>query len=84
MALAQPTTDEDNDDEMEIVDSDQEVEDEDPNAKNDDFKSLSKAIEPTLTFKESLLDFFKGFWIAIRFLPFLKLCGTAFLIFNGF
>ena len=36
------------------------------------------------TFAESIADFFKGFWISLKFLPFLKLCGVAFLIFNGF
>jgi GPH family glycoside/pentoside/hexuronide:cation symporter len=29
-------------------------------------------------------DFFKGFWISLKFRPFLKLSATAFLVFNGF
>jgi GPH family glycoside/pentoside/hexuronide:cation symporter len=29
-------------------------------------------------------DFFKGFWSALKFKPFVQLCITAFLIFNGF
>lgn len=28
--------------------------------------------------------FFRGFWITLRFKPFLKLCGATFLVFNGF
>lgn len=32
----------------------------------------------------SMKDFFHGFWTAIKFRPFLKLCLTAFLSFNGF
>ena len=32
----------------------------------------------------NMVDFCKGFWLAIKFRPFLKLCVTAFLIFNGF
>lgn len=37
-----------------------------------------------LGFGKSVLDFFKGFWTSIKFKPFLKLCGVAFLVFNGF
>ncbi len=33
---------------------------------------------------EICMDFFKGFAIAIRFKPFMKLCVATFLIFNGF
>jgi GPH family glycoside/pentoside/hexuronide:cation symporter len=33
---------------------------------------------------ENVVKFFKGFWITIRFSPFLKLCGATFLVFNGF
>jgi GPH family glycoside/pentoside/hexuronide:cation symporter len=36
------------------------------------------------SFWASMLDFFKGFGSVIRFKPFLLLCSTAFLIFNGF
>jgi GPH family glycoside/pentoside/hexuronide:cation symporter len=32
----------------------------------------------------SMLDFFRGFMITIRFVPFLKLCAATFLVFNGF
>ncbi len=32
----------------------------------------------------SMLDFFKGFLITIKFKPFLSLCGATFLVFNGF
>ena len=34
--------------------------------------------------KENVLNFARGFWITIRFLPFLKLCGATFLVFNGY
>ncbi len=33
---------------------------------------------------EMVADFFKGFWISLKFRPFLKLSATAFLVFNGF
>lgn len=29
-------------------------------------------------------SFLRGFWITLRFKPFLKLCGATFLVFNGF
>ncbi len=32
----------------------------------------------------TVADFFKGFWISLKFRPFLKLCATAFLVFNGY
>lgn len=32
----------------------------------------------------TVLDFFKGFVITIKFKPFLMLCGATFLVFNGF
>jgi GPH family glycoside/pentoside/hexuronide:cation symporter len=32
----------------------------------------------------NMLDFFRGFLITIRFVPFLKLCAATFLVFNGF
>ncbi|MDQ8197052.1 MFS transporter [Pelagicoccus enzymogenes] len=34
--------------------------------------------------KRNAVGFAKGFWATIRFLPFLKLCGATFLVFNGF
>ncbi len=33
---------------------------------------------------ENIVDFFKAFWITIKFVPFLKLCAATFLVFNGF
>ncbi|MDH3510530.1 MAG: MFS transporter [Gammaproteobacteria bacterium] len=32
----------------------------------------------------SMMDFFHGFLITLRFVPFLKLCAATFLVFNGF
>jgi GPH family glycoside/pentoside/hexuronide:cation symporter len=32
----------------------------------------------------SMMDFFRGFLITLRFVPFLKLCAATFLVFNGF
>ena len=32
----------------------------------------------------NVLSFFKGFFITIKFSPFLKLCAATFLVFNGF
>ena len=32
----------------------------------------------------NLVSFFRGFWITIKFVPFLKLCVATFLVFNGF
>ena len=32
----------------------------------------------------NMADFFRGFLITIRFVPFLRLCGATFLVFNGF
>ena len=33
---------------------------------------------------DTIKDFFKGFAATIKFVPFLKLCAVAFLVFNGF
>jgi GPH family glycoside/pentoside/hexuronide:cation symporter len=35
-------------------------------------------------FRESTANFFKGFAMAIKFSPFLKLCLATFMVFNGF
>jgi GPH family glycoside/pentoside/hexuronide:cation symporter len=32
----------------------------------------------------NMLEFFRGFLITIKFVPFLKLCAATFLVFNGF
>jgi len=32
----------------------------------------------------NVMDFFRGFMMTLRFLPFLKLCAATFLVFNGF
>ncbi|MEL7492112.1 MAG: MFS transporter [Pseudomonadota bacterium] len=32
----------------------------------------------------NIADFAKGFWAALKFIPFLKLCIATFLVFNGF
>lgn len=38
----------------------------------------------SLTFTESIADFFKGFATTLMFRPFQKLCVATFLVFNGF
>ena len=50
--------------------------------KADQAAALGNATKETLL--ESIVQFFKGFWVALKFKPFILLCGTAFLIFNGF
>lgn len=40
--------------------------------------------KPAVSFSATIKDFFKGFWISLKFRPFLKLCAVAFLTFNGF
>jgi GPH family glycoside/pentoside/hexuronide:cation symporter len=54
--------------------------------KQDEIRQKKRELrgEGEVTWVDSMKDFFKGFWTAIRFRPFLKLCMTAFLTFNGF
>ncbi|MEL7450011.1 MAG: MFS transporter, partial [Pseudomonadota bacterium] len=33
---------------------------------------------------QNIIDFAQGFWITVKFVPFLKLCVATFLVFNGF
>lgn len=40
--------------------------------------------ELTASFRRSTINFFKGFAMALKFSPFLKLCLATFLVFNGF
>jgi GPH family glycoside/pentoside/hexuronide:cation symporter len=47
-------------------------------------KELTNQKKNVEEFPGSLKDFFKGFWITIKFKPFLCLCGATFLVFNGF
>jgi GPH family glycoside/pentoside/hexuronide:cation symporter len=39
---------------------------------------------PDGTVLGSVMDFFRGFALTLRFVPFLKLCVATFLVFNGF
>jgi GPH family glycoside/pentoside/hexuronide:cation symporter len=41
-------------------------------------------VEVKFTFQESTANFFRGFVLALRFSPFLKLCLATFMVFNGF
>jgi GPH family glycoside/pentoside/hexuronide:cation symporter len=36
------------------------------------------------SFRESTVNFFRGFINALKFSPFLKLCLATFMVFNGF
>ena len=50
-------------------------------------KSVAQAeadLGPTQGLWKHTLDFFKGFFIALKFRPFLLLCAATFLVFNGF
>jgi GPH family glycoside/pentoside/hexuronide:cation symporter len=50
-------------------------------------EALDKRAQPDGTMTvilRSMLDFFRGFLITLRFVPFLKLCAATFLVFNGF
>ena len=51
-----------------------------------DRQDLARNAPPkeTLSLQATIADFFKGFWTSLKFRPFLKLCATAFLVFNGF
>jgi GPH family glycoside/pentoside/hexuronide:cation symporter len=51
------------------------------------YRAVAKAEEqaaPTQGVAKHTLDFFKGFFVALKFKPFLLLCAATFLVFNGF
>jgi len=50
------------------------------------YKSIAKSEmeKKAGSIKKNIMDFFKGFAITIKSLPFLKLCSATFLVFNGF
>jgi len=54
-----------------------------PSAQQIDSVSKAKSSKKN-SIAASMLDFFKGFLITIKFKPFLSLCGATFLVFNGF
>jgi len=45
---------------------------------------IGEAKEVASGFVYSMLDFFRGFALALKFKPFVKLCIATFLVFNGF
>ncbi len=48
------------------------------------FAGEEKAQPRQHTFFDGVCDFFRGFIITLKFVPFLKLCAATFLVFNGF
>lgn len=42
------------------------------------------AEQPKSSFRDTMMDFFQGFALTMKFRPFLKLCAATFLVFNGF
>ena len=46
--------------------------------------TVAEPVHRANPFVASLLDFFSGFAMTLRFRPFLKLCAATFLVFNGF
>jgi len=51
-------------------------------AKSDEKNAPSKSVFKV--FRKNMTEFFRGFYIALRFSPFLKLCLATFLVFNSF
>jgi len=45
---------------------------------------IGEAKEVASGFVHSMVDFFRGFALALKFKPFVKLCIATFLVFNGF
>ena len=43
-----------------------------------------EAAVPGRSFKENMAEFFKGFGLTLKNIPFLKLCLATFMVFNGF
>jgi GPH family glycoside/pentoside/hexuronide:cation symporter len=48
------------------------------------FKQQTEQLNRQETPMKTISDFFKGFLITIKCMPFLMLCGATFLVFNGF
>ncbi len=49
------------------------------------FKAQATEVaEPRASFVDSTVNFFRGFAMALKFSPFLKLCLATFMVFNGF